>query len=543
MEIVLIIIIIIAVIGQFYLLRDSRLKINRLKNVFQDDLHFKIEEYFIPSKEFNTTTFERILASQEFYKKAYYIGDEEENTISYFNNIRGKKESINLIRIPSDSETAATIESSINNYLIRNKGIASDFTIIKDIVERNCSMIEDEVDTQTPFPLYIGLMCTMIGIICGIWSISFIQATGPNGLSGFAAFVAAPEEHIGTLMQDVAWAMTASFFGIGLTSLISFQAKDAKKVVETRKNAFYSWFQAELMPIISRENASQGMQRLEKNLTTFNTTFSNNVMSMGKYISRISDTADEQSKLLETIDQLDLKKMATANVKVLTAFKESIGQLEEFNGFITYANTQLKELEKRNNAVSEAVNSVDDGVNRALTQLKKSVGDQMQALRESLQQSADQMDKLVNTQKRLVEGQAGKVDAFYQTLQSLQPVVNGLQDWRKELQAQHKELSRLVQAVNSMPRLDGQGGGTVVVRNSANIWQMVIAIALVLLLGLNAFMVWHSLSNEKKVEATEATTDSIAVTPAIPTPEATRATDGAATAEKWDSVTDKHSPK
>lgn len=534
MEFVLIIVI-IAVILQIYFLRDSRKKIQKLKNVFQDDQKFKAEEYFIPSKEFNTTTYERMLVSPEFYKNAFYTVDEGENTTLHYLNIRGQKESISLIRIPSDSETAATIESSINNYLIRNKGVASDFTIIKDIVERNCSMIEDEVDTQTPFPLYIGLMCTMIGIICGIWSISLISDA--NGLSGFAAFVAAPEEHIGTLMHDVAFAMVASFCGIGMTSAISFLAKGAKKVVETRKNAFYSWFQAELMPIISRENASQGMQRLEKNLTTFNTTFSNNVMSMGKYISRISDTADEQSKLLETIDQLDLKKMATANVKVLTAFKESIGQLEEFNGFITYANTQLKELEKRNNAVSEAVNSVDDGVNRALTQLKKSVGDQMQALRESLQQSADQMDKLVNTQKRLVEGQAGKVDAFYQTLQSLQPVINGLQDWRKELQAQHKELSRLVQAVNSMPRPDGQGGGTVVVRNSANIWQMVIAIVLVLLLGLNAFMVWHSLSNEKKVEATETTTDSIAVTPAIPTPKATRATDGAATAEKWDSVT------
>lgn len=542
MEFVLIIVI-IAIVLQVCFLRDSWQKINRLKNVFQDGQKFKAEEFFIPSKEFNTTTYERMLASQKFYKNSNYETDEEESSTSFAVRLRGEKESINLIRIPSDSETAATIESSINNYLIRNKGVASDFTIIKDIVERNCSMIEDEVDTQTPFPLYIGLMCTMIGIICGIWSISWIQATGPNGLSGFAAFVAAPEKHIGTLMQDVAWAMVASFCGIGITSIISFLAKGAKKVVETRKNAFYSWFQAELMPIISRENASQGMQRLEKNLTQFNTTFSRNVMSMSKSVSRISDTAAEQSKLLEVVDKLDLKKMATANVKVLTAFKESTGQLEEFNGFITYANTQLKELEKRNNAVSEAVNSVDDGVNRALTQLKKSVDDQMQALRESLQQSADQMDKLVNTQKRLVEGQAGKVDAFYQTLQSLQPVVNGLQDWRKELQAQHKELSRLVQAVNSMPRPDGQGGGTVVVRNSANIWQMVIAIALVLLLGLNAFMVWHSLSNEKKVETTEATTDSIAVTPAIPTPEATRATDGAATAEKWDSVTDKHSPK
>ena len=156
----------------------------------------------------------------------------------------------------------------------------------------------------------------MLGIIIGIGCIAF-------GDGGFAAFVEKPEQHIGALMRDVALSMAASFCGIGFTSTISFMAKKGKKCLEERKNTFYSWFQAELMPIISRENASEGVRRLEDNLKRFNQTFTRNVSGLNKSVGDIAKTAANQSKLIETVDKLDLNQMATANVKVLTAFKES----------------------------------------------------------------------------------------------------------------------------------------------------------------------------------------------------------------------------
>lgn len=487
-------VILFAIYWQFYFLKDSIKMTNQLKNIFSEKQSYHSTDYYIPANEFGNTSYEEILSKEDFYTYPSYS-----NGIDWAD--RGKKDKISLVNISSDNPIGLRIESSINNYLIRNKGLASDFSTIKDTVERNCTMLEDEIDTQTPFPLYIGLMCTMLGIIIGIGCIAL-------GDGGFAAFVDKPEQHIGSLMGDVALAMAASFCGIGFTSTISFMAKKSKKCLEERKNTFYSWFQAELMPIISRENASEGVRRLEENLNRFNQTFTRNVSGLNKSVGDIAQTAADQSKLIETVNKLDLKQMATANVEVLTAFKESIGELDKFHEYLTYANKQLEALKKRNDAVEVATIAVDDGIKSILNKMKQSVNEQMQALKESLAMSSDEMSRLVENEKRLVAGQAGKIDAFYDTLRDLKPVIDGLKDWRKELQVQNRELNRLVQTIDAMPRPDGKGGSQVVVRSKANIWQMVIAAALVLLLAVNGFNAWityHNAESERQTETTEQT--------------------------------------
>lgn len=487
-------VVVVAICIQVYFLQDSVKKTNLQKNIFSDKGRYRSARYYIPANEFGYTSYEELKNKGDFYTTPIH-------GLGYDLNGRGEKEEISLVDIASNNDIGKEIESSVNNYLIRNKGLASDFSIIKDIVERNCTMLEDEIDTQTPFPLYIGLMCTMLGIIIGIGCIAF-------GDGGFAAFVEKPEQHIEALMRDVALSMAASFCGIGFTSTISFKAKKGKKCLEERKNTFYSWFQAELMPIISRENTSEGVRRLEDNLKRFNQTFTRNVSGLNKSVGDIAKTAANQSKLIETVDKLDLNQMATANVKVLTAFKESIGELDQFHDYLTYANKQLKAMEERNDAVRDAVVAVDNGVNGILEKLKKSVNEQMQALKLSLANSAEEMNRLVENEKRLVAGQASKIDAFYDTLRDLKPVIDGLKDWRKELQVQNRELSRLVQTIDAMPRPDGKGGSQVVVRSKANIWQMVIAAALVLLLAVNGFNAWityHNAPSESQTKSTEQT--------------------------------------
>lgn len=495
METIIIIAVILgAIYLQFCFLKDSIKMINQQKNIFSEKQSYHSKDYYIPANEFGNTSYEEILNKEAFYTDPSYSNDFDWTD-------RGKKDKISLVDISSNNPIGLRIEESINNYLIRNKGLASDFSTIKDIVERNCTMLEEEIDTQTPFPLYIGLMCTMAGIIIGILCIEFCDG-------GFAAFVDKPELHIGSLMRDVASAMAASFCGIGFTSIISFKAKKSKKCLEERKNTFYSWFQAELMPIISRENASEGVRRLEENLNRFNQTFTRNVSGLNKSVGDIAQTAADQSKLIETVNKLDLKQMATANVEVLTAFKESIGELDKFHEYLTYANKQLKALKKRNDAVEVATIAVDDGIKSILNKMKQSVNEQMQALKESLAMSSDEMSRLVENEKRLVAGQAGKIDAFYDTLRDLKPVIDGLKDWRKELQVQNRELNKLVNAIDAMPRPDGKGGSQVVVRSKANIWQMVIAAALVLLLAVNGFNAWityHNAPSERQTEATEQT--------------------------------------
>lgn len=359
----IIIFVCIALGVQIYFLYDSLQKARQMKDVLAEKGKCKVEDYYIPSTEFGNTSYERVLLDKTFYTDPAYRN--EDGQFSPY-DLRGKKEKVSLVRIPANDDTTAKIESSVNNYLIRNKGMASDFSIIKDMVERNCTMIEDEIDTQTPFPLYIGLMCTMMGIIVGIVSISF-------SAGGFAAFVENPVNHIGTLMNDVAAAMIASFFGILFTTGISYRAKNTKKIVEEHKNDFYSWFQTELMPIISRENASEGIRRLEDNLKKFNQTFSQNVSGLTHSVSAVASTATDQRKLLETIDRLDLNKMATANVRILTTFKESVAELDKFQGYLTYANEQLNKMKKNNDAVNEIAISMEESTKKTVAKLQEAI--------------------------------------------------------------------------------------------------------------------------------------------------------------------------
>ena len=486
---------------QIYFLYDSLQKAKRMKNVLAEKGKCKVEDYYIPSHEFGNTSYERVLLDKTFYTDPAYKN--EDGLFSPY-DLRGKKEKVSLVRIPANDDTTTKIESSVNNYLIRNKGMASDFSIIKDMVERNCTMIEDEIDTQTPFPLYIGLMCTMMGIIVGIVSISF-------SAGGFAAFVENPVNHIGTLMNDVAAAMIASFFGILFTTGISYHAKNTKKIVEEHKNDFYSWFQTELMPIISRENASEGIRRLEDNLKKFNQTFSQNVSGLTHSVSAVASTATDQRKLLETIDSLDLNKMATANVRILTTFKESVAELDKFQGYLTYANEQLNKMKKNNDAVNEIAISMEESTKKTVAKLQEAINKQMESLKESLQQSSNEMKLLVENEKRLVSSQGSKLETFFNTLQDLKPVINGLQDWRQELQRQNQTLKSLVQAISSMPRPDGEGGNTVleVRNNGSSFWQKIIAIVLFALLAINGFTAWNAYNaqSEGTTQKTEVADD------------------------------------
>jgi len=66
------------------------------------------------------------------------------------------------------SEDYKTTINDVNSYLAKNKNKASDYHIIKEIVERNAHSVEEEIDTMLSTPLYLGLMATIIGIAFGV---------------------------------------------------------------------------------------------------------------------------------------------------------------------------------------------------------------------------------------------------------------------------------------------------------------------------------------------------------------------------------------
>ena len=78
---------------------------------------------------------------------------------------------VRQIAVNTSSETLNKIMMALNRYLVKNNGAASDFHLMKDVVERYCDAEEEEICTQQQLPLYLGLIGTVAGIIIGIGSI------------------------------------------------------------------------------------------------------------------------------------------------------------------------------------------------------------------------------------------------------------------------------------------------------------------------------------------------------------------------------------
>lgn len=502
MNVVIILIIVVLIGLQLFILLKTHKKSKVLASVFETTTEgYKVEKYYIPKKELSSTTYDIILSDKRRYKRK---GDDvetyEDVVFTEAGDVDGlpgvpsiekktriickakDKEEVSLISLPGENPLQKEINRVLNNYLIRNKGAASDYGLIKDVVERNCNSLEEEIETQTPWPLYFGLMGTMLGIIVGIGDIAINV--------GFDQFVEKPEEHIGGLMGDVAMAMIVSCCGILFTTTLSFFAKKAKSILETRKNAFYSWFQSELMPIIFKENASTGLKRLEENLSKFNESFEDNVKELNATFSVVKETSGNQALLMKTLNKMDLKKMAEANIEILSRFNQTVGQLEKFNSYINYSQTVLDDIAQRNTAISEATISVDSNLDKALNELKNGVEQQMSVLRDSLRKSEEEMEKLVACESRLFANQDSKINAFFDSIQSFKPLIEGINSWKKDLKSQTMEISRLVDAISQMPLHDGDGGVVIKEKKTLNPVLISIVAVVVLLLGGNMYYSW-----------------------------------------------------
>ena len=240
-------------------------------------------------------------------------------------------------KVENKDKISENIETSINTYLKKNKGTVSDFNLIKDIVERNCDSLEAEIASQTPLPLYLGLMGTVAGIILGLFTI-----TVSGGFSNI-------EKVIEILMSDVAVAMIASFMGIGCTTLTIWKSKQCKVIVESNKNRFYTWIQTNLLPVISK-SAVSAITLLQQNLTRFNESFTGTIDRLEDKLGDVGDVYESQIEILEKIEAIDVKKMAVANVKVLAALDGSMGSLDRFSqymGSITEYLTAVRDLNQK----------------------------------------------------------------------------------------------------------------------------------------------------------------------------------------------------
>ncbi|MGN0223804.1 MAG: hypothetical protein ACI4AM_07235 [Muribaculaceae bacterium] len=229
-----------------------------------------------------------------------------------------------------------SIVKSINKYLGNNAGSVIDFNLLKDSIDRHCDSAEEDISTQTPIPLYLGLAGTMAGVILGLGdlletdAIMSLIGSSSEELSKSSEVAA---EGIDALLSGVAWAMVASICGILLTTLNSLLFKSCKLKHEEGKNSFLAWMQSELLPMLPSDT-SQALTNLVKNLNEFNNTFSQNTSNLGNALEAVNQSYAIQAEIIKAVHDMDVMKMAKANVRVLQELQQCTDRLEQFNEYL-----------------------------------------------------------------------------------------------------------------------------------------------------------------------------------------------------------------
>ena len=338
---------------------------------------FKIKKYNIPIEDLREFEPKEILQNLSIYEKKHkpqYESDYSENGEEYldiFSEVEEKEyESQNEVSLINPNESTTEIFSeillAINVYLLRNKGAATDFNLIKDVVERNLDMEEEDISHTVTVPLYLGLMGTMVGIVFGLLNLFLVSDSNADfDIKGF--------------LGGVSIAMFASFWGLFCTvANSSFSLKTARRNLERAKNVFYTFLQTELLPVLN-QSVSSSIYTLHSNLVKFNDNFTINLNKLSGMLNKNHDALIAQERILTALDSIDITEFAKANVKVLKELKMGTEQLEKFSVY-------LNSLNHLSDKTSRLSTSFEVLLNRT---------NNFQSLAEKLDSRVEQSNKLV----------------------------------------------------------------------------------------------------------------------------------------------------
>lgn len=304
------------------------------------------------------------------------------------------------------------IKNSINKYLGNNSGSVIDFGLLKDAVDRHCDSVENDIATQTPIPLYWGLAGTMAGVIIGLTDLLKSDAILTlMGSSGGVINTASENAALGinSLLSGVAWAMLASIIGILLTTANSLLFKRCKLKEENGKNSFLAWMQSELLPELPSDT-SQALNNLVKNLNKFNNTFRENTSNLGNALNAVNQSYAIQADIIKAVHDMDVMKMAKANVRVLQELKECTDKLEAFNEYLNDIEGYTTAIHRFESQFGEQADrlhileEIRDFFRRHKSEIAKTTADADRTLQESLENIKESTSENVNEmQKRFVE--------------------------------------------------------------------------------------------------------------------------------------------
>jgi hypothetical protein len=250
---------------------------------------------------------------------------------------------ITLLQSNSDNNISISISESINSYLLNNYGAAVNFSIIKDMVDREIDVHDDEISNLIPTPLYLGLAATMTGIIFGLIAMPEIDD---------AQFTNA----INSLIDAVKYAMAASLAGLTFTTILSSSIyKSARKIVLEGKNKQLSYLQAKLLPalIASEETGIAGLKHSLDAFTRKGIEISEKIRIASL---NTAESITNQLKTIEKVEDLKMHRVTKANLDLFDKLESSVSVIQSFEKNLK----TIQNISERLESFALKTKSIDD---------------------------------------------------------------------------------------------------------------------------------------------------------------------------------------
>lgn len=293
------VLILLVVLYQIFLFYKVIIATSGMKKIFKD-------KYELTTKKINE--------SNDVIEES---NDETSNDEISDNNLK----EVVLISTNSKNQVNQRIKDSINIYLQNNYGAPVNFSILKDIVDREVDIENSSVSNSVQTPLYLGLAATMIGIILGLFAMPNIEGDSFT-------------EGINSLIAGVKYAMIASLLGLVFTTILTtFFYKKAKKDLEEGKSEQLSDLQAYLLPVlISAEET--GIAGLKSSLDYFSRN-ATEITDKVTYSTQVNaQNLQHQLNILEKVEKINVTRVSKTNLELFDKLDNSMHVFKQFTSNI-----------------------------------------------------------------------------------------------------------------------------------------------------------------------------------------------------------------
>ena len=359
----------------------------------------------------------------------------------------------------SGNEIFDDIKNSINGYLGGTQGTEVDFQLLKDSVDRHCDMIEDEINSQMPLPLYFGLAGTMAGAIIGLFALLFggaifqLMAGKPGAIDIGAA------SNINDLLWGVAIAMVASAIGIILTSWNTIFFKEKKLQEETEKNKFLAWMQSRVLSAVP-SGISQQLKALATQLATFNRNFKSNTDSINTTLSKAKEVYQSQADVIEEYKAIDLEGIANGVSSIMRRLRSSTESLDNFTQYLNTVHDYYEEMQvfvEKLDKETERIGILQD-IQKFFQSHKAVIAEETSEAHKNIQESIkaiqDSTEQQVNETYTALTEQSQKLkDAIKENNEQFRSLC---QDMRTKFKEQMDEMPSVAQNLKKLEEIPGK---------------------------------------------------------------------------------------